>query len=65
MKKLCPTYFIDKKDSISGIHVGVSRALGKKCERCWYYSENVGEDNEHNTLCLRCANVVKTDGYVV
>ncbi len=37
----------------------VVRATGEKCERCWVYSETVGKDSEHPTLCSRCASVVK------
>ena len=52
-------------DSVSGVSVGVVRAKGKKCDRCWYYSETVGSDDTHSDLCLRCADVVKTDGHIV
>ncbi len=41
------------------ITVTVSKASGDKCERCWTYSETVGKDSEHPTLCARCASVVK------
>ena len=30
-----------------------------KCERCWRYLPDVGEDKSHPTLCKRCAAVVK------
>jgi len=36
----------------------VSQAKGEKCERCWIYSETVGEDSEHTSLCSRCASVM-------
>jgi isoleucyl-tRNA synthetase len=42
-----------------GLTVEVSNAAGQKCERCWNYSTHVGEDQEHPTLCERCAPVVK------
>ncbi|QGH34444.1 isoleucine--tRNA ligase [Gracilibacillus salitolerans] len=32
---------------------------GETCERCWVISDTVGEDNDHSTLCTRCATVVK------
>ncbi|OMO82710.1 hypothetical protein CCACVL1_11793 [Corchorus capsularis] len=38
--------------------IGVSRAEGSKCERCWNYSTQVGSFVEHPTLCSRCFNVV-------
>ena len=36
----------------------VARAEGEKCERCWIYSDTVGKDPKHPTLCERCAKVV-------
>ncbi len=36
----------------------VEKAGGSKCERCWCYSETVGESSEHPTLCKRCAEQV-------
>ena len=43
----------------SGIGVTVTHAKGGKCERCWSFSETVGEDSEHPTLCARCRAIVK------
>lgn len=37
----------------------VSKADGETCERCWTVTQDVGEDKEHPTLCVRCASVVK------
>ncbi|KAK4265762.1 hypothetical protein QN277_026775 [Acacia crassicarpa] len=42
----------------SKVWVGVSRAEGSKCERCWNYSPLVGSFSDHPTLCGRCHNVV-------
>ena len=39
--------------------VKVEVAPGEKCERCWMYSETVGEDKKHPTLCHRCSEVMK------
>lgn len=41
------------------LKITVKPAEGHKCERCWTYSETVGSDAEHPTLCARCAAVVK------
>jgi isoleucyl-tRNA synthetase len=43
---------------IPGLVIAVDRAPGRKCERCWRYSERVGEHPEHPTLCERCLPVV-------
>ena len=37
----------------------VTKADGETCERCWNVSEEVGQVEEHPTLCPRCATVVK------
>lgn len=41
------------------VGVTVSHAHGEKCERCWSYSDTVGTDSEHPTLCSRCASILK------
>jgi isoleucyl-tRNA synthetase len=41
------------------VTVGVMRAAGRKCGRCWNYSERVGEDPDHPEACERCAPVVR------
>ena len=38
--------------------VGVRRAGGGKCGRCWCYSPAVGADSAHPALCERCVPVV-------
>ncbi|KAG6582211.1 Isoleucine--tRNA ligase, chloroplastic/mitochondrial, partial [Cucurbita argyrosperma subsp. sororia] len=42
----------------SKVWIGVSRAEGSKCERCWNFSLRVGSFPEHPTLCKRCFDVV-------
>jgi len=61
----CPDYHSRSSASESGVTVGVALAKGKKCDRCWYYSDTVGHDHTHDDVCLRCAEVLVTDGYVV
>lgn len=38
--------------------VGVARADGAKCERCWNYSPAVGTLQGHHGLCERCYEVI-------
>lgn len=46
-------------DSRAGeIWIGVARADGAKCERCWNYSTQVGSFVDHPTLCARCYSVL-------
>ncbi|AIE59580.1 isoleucine--tRNA ligase [Bacillus methanolicus] len=37
----------------------VSKAEGETCERCWVVTPEVGQDQQHPTLCPRCATIVK------
>ena len=46
------------KGETTGLGFTVKKASGKKCERCWIYSDTVGECDEHPTLCERCAHTV-------
>lgn len=41
------------------LKVTVQAAEGEKCERCWIYSDTVGKDAEHPTVCARCASALK------
>jgi isoleucyl-tRNA synthetase len=40
------------------VSVGVRRAAGHKCARCWNFSTLVGSDAKHSQLCERCAPIV-------
>jgi isoleucyl-tRNA synthetase len=37
------------------VAVTVEKAPGKKCERCWVYAEDLGENPAHPTVCAKCA----------
>lgn len=43
-----------KSEEIKGLAVGVEKARGVKCERCWIYEESVGANAGHPTVCARC-----------
>ncbi len=47
-------------ESVPGVAVKVHPAEGQKCERCWIIDLSVGKDENHPTLCTRCAAVVET-----
>ncbi|HEX7654571.1 MAG TPA: class I tRNA ligase family protein, partial [Verrucomicrobiae bacterium] len=38
----------------------VSKADGQKCERCWHFETDLGQDPSHPNLCPRCVEAVKT-----
>ncbi|NES24972.1 MAG: hypothetical protein F6K41_40205 [Symploca sp. SIO3E6] len=43
------------------LQVGVVKAEGEKCDRCWNYSTSVGTNSEHPTLCDRCVPALSGD----
>ena len=47
-----------KAEEVGNLYVKVSAAEGEKCERCWMYSNTVGSDSNHPTLCARCAEAI-------
>jgi isoleucyl-tRNA synthetase len=42
-----------------GVKIRVSAAPGTKCERCWCYDEEIGQDTEHPAICPKCLSAVK------
>ena len=48
-----------ESSDVAGLGIEVKNADGAKCERCWSFSDTVGQDAEHPTLCARCAQIVK------
>ena len=47
------------KDEEVALGVKVEKAPGQKCERCWTYSETVGEDRQNPTICKKCSENLK------
>jgi isoleucyl-tRNA synthetase len=44
----------------SELQITVSKAGGKKCERCWHWELDVGSDARHPIICARCAQAVES-----
>jgi isoleucyl-tRNA synthetase len=40
------------------VGVEVARASGTKCERCWKFTEDVGQSTQFPTVCAACASVL-------
>jgi isoleucyl-tRNA synthetase len=45
-------------ETLEGLKIQVTAAPGVKCERCWYYSEELGTDASHPTICPKCTDAV-------
>ncbi|MEW6096912.1 MAG: isoleucine--tRNA ligase [bacterium] len=54
-------FIVSDVELINGetLKVEIKKAKGSKCSRCWNYSEVVGTNVEHPTLCERCIQVIK------
>jgi isoleucyl-tRNA synthetase len=50
---------VSEKLTGDGLRVTVTAATGRKCIRCWRWTEDVGTDQEHQELCGRCSEVMK------
>ncbi len=48
-----------ESEEVPGLRVLVRRAPGRKCERCWQWRPEVGEEPEFAGLCGRCVRVVR------
>jgi isoleucyl-tRNA synthetase len=53
------TYFSESES----LKVVVRSADGKKCERCWNFSVDVGQDRQFETVCGRCSAVLREMGF--
>ncbi len=49
-------------EEVPDLFISVQKAPGGKCPRCWNYTEDIGSDNEHPEVCLRCAGNLKEGG---
>ena len=45
-------------ENVKGLSVTISRANGKKCERCWSFSDTVGKNSNNENICSRCADIL-------
>ncbi|TWJ19050.1 isoleucine--tRNA ligase [Geobacter argillaceus] len=48
-----------RSEAVDGLTILVTAAPGEKCERCWCYSEELGSESDHPTICPKCTAAVK------
>ena len=49
---------VQYKSEAEGLGIGIVKADGAKCDRCWNYSDTVGKSEEHSLLCDRCVGAL-------
>ncbi len=47
---------------VAGLWLSVEQASGKKCDRCWHFTDDVGQNETHPSLCGRCITNVDGSG---
>ncbi|OAT25890.1 isoleucine--tRNA ligase [Proteus myxofaciens] len=47
---------------MAGLKIGLHKAEGEKCPRCWHYATDIGKVAEHADLCGRCVTNVAGNG---
>jgi isoleucyl-tRNA synthetase len=47
-----------RSEDLEGLLIGVTRAAGDKCERCWVHDTTVGSYSEQPTICHRCKDAL-------
>jgi len=52
------------KTDIADLALTVQATSGTKCERCWHFTDDVGQNETHEDLCGRCITNIDGDGEV-
>jgi isoleucyl-tRNA synthetase len=61
VSKSCEEKYISVAGTSSGAVVGVTKASGKKCGRCWFYDSEIGtHDLPHDDVCQRCNEAISS-----
>ncbi|TDQ59639.1 isoleucyl-tRNA synthetase [Mesocricetibacter intestinalis] len=49
---------------VKGFAVKVVRSAQQKCPRCWHYSDSIGSNPKHPSICARCVENVEGQGEI-
>lgn len=59
VKDACEEKYVMLSEGIPGAVVGVRKASGEKCQRCWFYDNQVGKHSlPHTDACVRCNEAI-------
>lgn len=47
---------------VEGLWMTISATTGIKCERCWHFTDDVGQHADHTDLCGRCVTNIDGEG---
>ena len=61
LKDACDEKYVMTSETIPGVVVGVTKASGEKCQRCWFYDDQVGKHGlPHSDVCARCNSAIES-----
>ena len=49
---------------VNGLWLRVAQSDGTKCERCWHFTDDIGQNDEYSDLCGRCITNIDGDGEI-
>jgi isoleucyl-tRNA synthetase len=49
---------------VDGLWLIVAQSNGTKCERCWHFTEDIGQHDKYSDLCGRCITNIDGDGEI-
>jgi len=50
------------EESKNSLEVEVTASKNNKCERCWHYVEDIGQNSKHPEICKRCISNLYENG---
>lgn len=51
-----------QSELLKGLKIALHKAEGEKCQRCWHYTTDVGQNPQHAEVCGRCYTNVAGNG---
>ena len=49
---------------VNGLWLRVAQSDGTKCERCWHFTDDIGQNDEYSDLCGRCITNIDGNGEI-
>lgn len=61
VREACDEKYVMSSESVTGAVVGVTKAVGEKCQRCWFYDKQVNKHGlPHADICARCNQAISS-----
>ncbi|WP_133406226.1 isoleucine--tRNA ligase [Parashewanella tropica] len=49
---------------LESLKLSIAKSDASKCERCWHFSDDIGQTEQHPSLCQRCVTNIEGEGEV-